>query len=140
MTSNNLISPMKFCYNTNSTLPKQCQSSRSVLKDGSRTFGLFWKEKNPSYNRRNTVCWQCIEKGLQLAGIKVNGYTLRGSNSVIFIVASYINWGHLIKERICSIGANSTFKSRPLLGKLCPPGKQTGSHENCLSLKNGKKI
>ena len=31
MTSNNLISPMKFCYNTNSTLPKQCQSSRSVL-------------------------------------------------------------------------------------------------------------
>ena len=55
MTSNNLISPMKFCYNTNSTLPKQCQSSRSVLKDGSRTFGLFWKEKNLSYNRRNTV-------------------------------------------------------------------------------------
>ena len=55
MTSNNLISPMKFCYNTNSTLPKQCQSFRSVLQDGSRTFGLFWKEKNPSYNRRNTV-------------------------------------------------------------------------------------
>ena len=55
MTSNNLISPMKFCYNTNSTLPKQCQSSRSVLQDGSRTFGLFWKEKAPSYNRRNTV-------------------------------------------------------------------------------------
>ena len=55
MTSNNLISPMKFCHNTNSTLPKQCQSSRSVLQDGSRTFGLFWKEKNPSYNRRNTV-------------------------------------------------------------------------------------
>ena len=47
MTSNNLISPMKFCYNTNSTLPKQCQSSRSVLQDGSRTFGLFWKEKKP---------------------------------------------------------------------------------------------
>ena len=46
---------MKFCYKTNSTLPKQCQSSRSVLQDGSRTFGLFWKEKTPSYNRRNTV-------------------------------------------------------------------------------------
>ena len=46
---------MKFCYKTNSTLPKQCQSSRSVLEDGSRTFGLFWKEKTPSYNRRNTV-------------------------------------------------------------------------------------
>ena len=38
---------MKFCYNTNSALPKQCQSSRSVLQDGSRTFGLFWKEKKP---------------------------------------------------------------------------------------------
>ena len=24
ITSNNLISPMKFCYNTSSTLPKQC--------------------------------------------------------------------------------------------------------------------
>ena len=59
MTSNNLISPMKFCYNTNSTLPKQCQSSRSVLQDGSRTFGLFWKEKTPSYNRRNTVIF-CV--------------------------------------------------------------------------------
>ena len=55
MTSNDLISPMKFCYKTNSTLPKRCQSSRSVLQDGSRTFGLFWKEKTPSYNRRNTV-------------------------------------------------------------------------------------
>ena len=55
MTSNNLISPMKFCYNTNSNLPKQCQSSRSILQDGSRTFGLFWKEKTLSYNRRNTV-------------------------------------------------------------------------------------
>ena len=55
MTSNNLISPMKFCYNTNSTLPKQCQSSRSILLDGSRTFGLFWKEETPSYNQRNTV-------------------------------------------------------------------------------------
>ena len=50
MTLNNLISPVKFCYKTNSTLPKQCQSSRSVLEDGSRTFGLFWKEKTPSYN------------------------------------------------------------------------------------------
>ena len=65
MTSNNLISPMKFCYNTNSTLPKQCQSSRSVLKDGSRTFGLFWKEKNPSYNRRNTVIVIVIETELR---------------------------------------------------------------------------
>ena len=49
---------MKFCYNTNFTLPKQSQRSRSVLQDGSRSLGLFWKEKTPSYNRRNTVCSQ----------------------------------------------------------------------------------
>ena len=46
---------MKFCYNTNFNLPKQSQRSRSVLQDGSRSLGLFWKEKTPSYNRRNTV-------------------------------------------------------------------------------------
>ena len=36
---------MKFCYNTDFTLPKQSQRSRSVLQDGSRSLGLFWKEK-----------------------------------------------------------------------------------------------
>ena len=46
---------MNFCYNTNFTLPKQSQRSRSVLQDGSRSVGLFWKEKTPSYNRKNTV-------------------------------------------------------------------------------------
>ena len=55
MTSNNYISPMKFCNNTNFTLPKQSQRSRSILQDGSRSLGLFWKEKTLSYNRRNTV-------------------------------------------------------------------------------------
>ena len=46
---------MKFCYNANFTLPKQCQRSRSVFQDGSRSLRLFWKENNPSYNRRSTV-------------------------------------------------------------------------------------
>ena len=46
---------MKFCYNTNFTLPKQSQRSRSILQDGSRSLGLFWKEKILSYNRRNMV-------------------------------------------------------------------------------------
>ena len=55
MTSNNLISLMKFCYNTNFTLPKQSKRSRSIFQDGSRSLGLFWKENNLSYNRRNTV-------------------------------------------------------------------------------------
>ena len=36
---------MKFRYNTNFDLPKQSQRSRSVLQDGSRSLGLFWKEK-----------------------------------------------------------------------------------------------
>ena len=76
MTSSNLISPMKFCYNTNSTLLKQCQSSRSVLQDGSKTFGLFWKEKNPSYNRRNTVSLHTCR--VNCACIKVYGYTFDG--------------------------------------------------------------
>ena len=46
---------MKFCNNSNFTLPKQSQRCRSVLEDGSRSLGLFWTEKSPSYNRRNTV-------------------------------------------------------------------------------------
>ena len=44
---------MKFCYNTNFTLPKQSQRSRSVLQDGYWSLGLFWKDKTLSYNRRN---------------------------------------------------------------------------------------
>ena len=37
------------------TLSKQSQRSRSILQDGSRSLGLFWKEKTLSYNQRNTV-------------------------------------------------------------------------------------
>ena len=40
---------MKFCYNTNFTLPKQFKRSRSILQDGSRSLGLFWKEITLSY-------------------------------------------------------------------------------------------
>ena len=50
MTSNNLISPMKFCSITNFILPKQSQRSRSVLQDRSGSLGLFWKEKTLSFN------------------------------------------------------------------------------------------
>ena len=46
---------MKFCNNTSFTLPKQSKRSRSILQDGSRSFGLFWKEKTLSYNRKNMV-------------------------------------------------------------------------------------
>ena len=55
---------------------------------------------------------------------KVNGYTIRGSNSVILIVVSHINWDHLLKERICSSGSKF-FPKRvdPILGGLRLPGK-----------------
>ena len=46
---------MKFCYNANFTLPKKFQRSRSILQDGSRSLGLFWKENTLSYSQRNTV-------------------------------------------------------------------------------------
>ena len=36
---------MKIGCNTNFTLPKQTQRCRSVLQDGSRSLGLFWKKK-----------------------------------------------------------------------------------------------
>ena len=35
---------------------------------------------------------------------KVNGYTFRGSNSVLFIFASLLNKGQCFKKRICSLG------------------------------------
>ena len=52
----------------------------------------------------------------------------------LFFVASHINWGHLIKERICFYQR----KVFPLIEDLIfrglhPPGKETGSHENGLS-------
>ena len=39
---------------------------------------------------------------LQFWRFKVNGYIFRGSNSLIFIFASHLNRGHLLKKRICS--------------------------------------
>ena len=68
--------------------------------------------------------------------VMVNGYTFRGSNSVSLVVASHTNWGHLIKERICSHWSKFfPLRVDPILGRLYPPGKQTGSQENCLPLK-----
>ena len=65
---------MKFCYNTNFTLPKQSQRSRSILQDGSRSLGLFWKEKTLSYNQRKTVIGTSLE------------------TMIMIILVSLINW------------------------------------------------
>ena len=55
-------------------------------------------------------------------------------------LSSHINLDHLLKERICSTGANSFllekipfWEDEVFPGVL--PGKQTGSHKNCLPLK-----
>ena len=65
-------------------------------------------------------------------------FTFKGSNSVIF--ASHINWGHLIKEEFAISGANTfLLKADPIFGRLRPPVKQTGRHENCLPLKTWRK-
>ena len=73
-------------------------------------------------------------------GLKVNGYTFRGRNSVIFIVASQLNCSHFMKERICSYQSKFIpLRVNPILERLSPPDKQTGSHENYLPLKTWKK-
>ena len=72
---------MKFSYNTKLSLPKQSKRSRSVLQDGSRSLGLFWKKKTLSYNRRNTVaCLLMYRKSYCTAsGIGVGiGVSIRG--------------------------------------------------------------
>ena len=95
-----------------------------------------------------------------LQTLKVNGYTLRESNSVIFIAASLINWSTFKEKILLSLEQILSFKRHQLLKKksfccpmskffplkvdpiferLCPPSKQTGSHENCLPLKTWRK-
>ena len=94
---------------------------------------------------RERICREALRKVIKVVGekhgrapiyLKVTGYTFRGSNSVIFIIASYINWGQLINERICS-HRSKFFPLRvdPFMGRPRPPEKETGSHENFLLLK-----
>ena len=91
---------MKFCYNTNFTLPKQTQRSRSILQDGSRSLGLFWKEKTLSYNRRNTVYYFFFFFDLLNCASSCRKEFARGTNS-------------FLQEWTCS-------------EELQPPEKQTG--------------
>ena len=66
--------------------------------------------------------------------LKVNGCIFWGSNSFIFIFASHLMRGQLLKE-FASPGANFSPRINPILGRFCPPGKRTESLKNCLSLK-----
>ena len=91
---------MKFCYNTNFILPKQSQRSRFVFQDGSRSLGLFWKEKNPSYNRRNTVS-------------HTNKYMTQHQHWYRVVPPSVLKTtGYIItNSRICLTSDNSEIKS-----------------------------
>ena len=60
-----------------------------------------------------------------------------GKYSATFIVASHVNWGQLIKERICSSGSKFfPLRVDPTLERFSCPGRVIGSHKNCLPLKN----
>ena len=78
------------------------RKSMSVLKDGSSFLLACFEWEIPSYNRIILDWFRYLgHSGEVYILFKANGYTFRGSNSVIFILASHINFGHLIKERIC---------------------------------------
>ena len=61
--------------------------------------------------------------------------TLSGQVTLSINCASHINWGHLIKKRICSHRSKFFPLRVDPISVHRPPGMQTGSHENCLSLK-----
>ena len=68
------------------------------------------------------------------------GYTFRGSNSVIYISASLVKRGLLSKERICfSWSKFFLLRVNPCLEGLWQLGKQTGSHKVVSHCKNGEK-
>ena len=72
--------------------------------------------------------------------LKVNGYTFRGSNSVIFIFVYHFSRSQLLKKWICSHWSKFfPLRVDPISGGLHPSGKQTGSDKNCLSLKKWQK-
>ena len=67
--------------------------------------------------------------------IKVNGYTFRGSNCHFHCCLPYILVSSHKGKNLPPLGGKFfPFRVDPALGRLCPPGKQTGSHEYCLPL------
>ena len=54
--------------------------------------------------------------------IKVNGFNIKGSNSVIFILASFLNGSYLSKERICPFWSKFfPLRINPILERLSQP-------------------
>ena len=83
----------------------------------------------------------CIVKHIcsNFKTIKANGYTFRGSNSVFYCCLPYKFGSSHKGKNLLHMEQILSFKSRPLLRGLRPPGKQTGRHENCFPLKTRQK-
>ena len=87
------------------------------------------------HGRKTTIQQPHLLQTKALAVLKVHGYTFRGSNSVIFIVASHLIRGQLLKKRICFFRSRFfPFKVDLILKGLQCLGKQTGSHKSCFPL------
>ena len=83
---------------------------------------------------------QTLIRLLTIKGLQKNLYTLRGSNYTIFIFASLLNKGQLLKERICSKGSKFfPLKVDLILHRLYHPGKETGCHKVVSLCKNDRK-
>ena len=72
------------------------------------------------------------QHALELDEVKVNRYTVRGSNCSIFILGSYRIWSKLGKERICS-------RSESLIWKKSGPQSKQEVTKMLLFYKNGRK-
>ena len=71
-----------------------------------------------------------------MSSSKVIGYTYNGGNSTILLLASLLDGGQLLKERICSCWSKFfPVRVDPVLeGRHCL-GKQTGRLKNLFVLK-----
>ena len=73
----------------------------------------------------------------------MNGYTLRGSHSFIFAsLIKEVRWGAVGggEEGVALLGANSSFKSWPVLKGVCCTGKQTENTEVVSLCGNDRKV
>ena len=69
--------------------------------------------------------------------IKVNMYTFKGRNSVIFIFATLQvpDWGKLLMKTVCSIGSKFfSLRVDPISDMLCLLVKETASHKSWFPL------
>ena len=73
--------------------------------------------------------------------LKVNLYTFRESISAIFVFASFLYRGQLLKEIICSLWSKFfPLKVDLILGELRCPGRQTVSHKSYSPLKRAENM